>query len=217
MKAFNKFNFSYWIIIVLVGSLMLGGVSGCKSKKKIAEEKAKEERARMIAKAKADLMALLNDDGDLSLEQKEDELERIKALNIDDEEVQALIQQVEEKLARERAEMKAKLEREREKEEAVSVYNRVEDFFNNIAGSTSYSAANRLINEAMELFASPDVPVLIIINREGSTVDYDRPTTIEKYLNYLKDQDRNINAVENLEINPSGEITEVVLIRRYEQ
>ena len=217
MKAFNKINLSYWIVIILVGSLMMGGVSGCKSKKKIAEQNAKEERARMIAKAKADLLALLNDDGNLTLEQKEDELDRIKALNIDDEEVQDLIAQVEEKLARERAEMEAEREREKEKEEAASVYNRVEDFFNNIAGTTSYSAANQLINEAMELFASPEVPVLIIINREGSNVDYDRPTTIGKYLNYLKDQDRNINAVENLEINSAGEITEVVLIRRYEQ
>lgn len=212
-----KINFNTILMIVLAASLSMGGLSGCKSKKKVAEAQQQAEKERMIAKAKADLMALLNDEGNLTLEQKEAELARIKALNIDDPEVQDLIRQVEEKLAEERAMMAEEVEEKPMKESEVAIQNSLSDYFNQIAGAASVSEANQLIDQAMSMFASPDVPVLIIINETNGVYDYDRPTDIKKYLNYLKDQDKSLNAIENLVLNDNGKITELELIRKYEK
>ena len=206
-------SYRFWLILFMVGSLA-AGFSGCKSKKKIAAEQAQEERERMIAKAKTDLLAILNDDGSMTLDQKERELDRIKALNIDDGEVQNLIRQVEAKLAKEREAADALEEREMSRRSKESQYAQVENYFNAIVNAPSVEAANRSINEALNLFASPEAPVLIIIYRQGTQVDYDEPTTIRKYLNYLKDQQRNINEVDNLVFDNSGKISAVELIRK---
>jgi len=84
-------------------------------------------------------------------------------------------------------------------------------YFDAIANSPSVSSANSSIDEAMRMFSSPDAPVLIIISGTGDQKDYDRPTTIKAYLNYLKDQKKNINKIENLQIDGSGKITELEL------
>ncbi len=84
-------------------------------------------------------------------------------------------------------------------------------YFSAIANSTSVASANSTISEALSMFASPETPVLIIISGAGDQKDYDRPTTIKAYLNYLKDQKKNINKIENLQIDGSGKITEVEL------
>ncbi len=86
--------------------------------------------------------------------------------------------------------------------------------FASIASAGSVTQANRLINETLQLFSSNDTPVLIIISQAGGFNDYDRPTTIENYLNYLKDQKVNRNSVSNLKFNDNGKITEVELIKR---
>ena len=44
--------------------------------------------------------------------------------------------------------------------------------------------------------------------------DYDKPTTIKKYLDYLKDQKKSPNAVEHLEFDDAGKIKEVTLIKK---
>jgi hypothetical protein len=84
-------------------------------------------------------------------------------------------------------------------------------YFSAIASSGNANAANSSINEALTLFASPETPVLIVISEEGGQKDYDRPTTIREYLNYLKDQKKNMNSISNLQIDNSGKITEVEL------
>lgn len=85
------------------------------------------------------------------------------------------------------------------------------NYFDAISTSGNTASANSSINEAMGLFDSPDTPVLIIISEEGGQKDYDKPTTIKSYLNYLKDQKKNTNKVENLQFNGAGKITEVEL------
>jgi hypothetical protein len=73
------------------------------------------------------------------------------------------------------------------------------------------NSANNTINEALALFASPQTPVLIIISESNGQKDYDRPTTIISYLNYLKDQKKNANKIEKLQFDNAGKITEVEL------
>lgn len=84
-------------------------------------------------------------------------------------------------------------------------------YFQSIASSSNAASANSSINEALSLFTSPDTPVLIVISEENGQKDYDRPTTIRQYLNYLKDTKNNSNAISNLQFDNSGKITEVEL------
>ncbi|MCG8309840.1 MAG: hypothetical protein MI975_20760 [Cytophagales bacterium] len=202
--------------VVLAGA----GIFSCKSQKKIAAEEAAAAEARKIAKAKADLEELLSDNSGLSLNEKESRLKVIKDMNIDDPEVKELIAKVEEKLKREREALMAKERAEklrREREEALrregAEKKGLDDYFDLIANSTNLATANRYIGEALGLFASEEVPVLIIISKSGNIIDYDRPTTIRKYLEYLKDQKVVRNKIENVVYDADGKITELELIK----
>lgn len=88
---------------------------------------------------------------------------------------------------------------------------KLNQYFESIARSGTAASANSSINEALALFASPDTPVLIVISEEGSQKDYDRPTTIRQYLNYLKDTKNNSNTIADMQFDNSGKITEVEL------
>ena len=88
---------------------------------------------------------------------------------------------------------------------------KLNQYFESIARSGNSASANGSINEALSLFASPETPVLIVISEENNQKDYDRPTTIRQYLNYLKDTKNNANSISNLQFDNSGKITEVEL------
>jgi hypothetical protein len=90
---------------------------------------------------------------------------------------------------------------------------RLNQYFQSIANSGNVASANSSINEALTLFASPDTPVLIVISEEAGKKDYDRPTTIKEYLNYLKDTRNNANSISDLQLDSSGKITEVELTK----
>ena len=208
------------LILVFIVAVSLGEYS-CKSQKKIAAEEAAAAEARKIAKAKADLEELLSDNSGLSLDEKESRLKVIKDMNIQDAEVQELIVRVEEKLKGEREALLAKERAEklaREREEALrregAEKKGLDDYFNLIANSSNIATSNRYIGEALGLFASEDVPVLIIISKSGNIVDYDRPTTIRKYLEYVKDQKVVRNKIENVVYDANGKITELELIKK---
>ena len=174
MKNYALNTSKILILLIIVFSF------GCKSSKKMAAAKAKEN-ARIEQEQAAKLQ-----------KQKEEEARQRAA---------------EEEKARREAE-----ERMREsasKETAPKA--KLDDYFNAIASSSNVSSANNSINEALSLFASPDTPVLIVISEYDGKKDYDRPTTIKDYLNYLKDQKKNINTISNLQVDSSGKITEVEL------
>ena len=107
---------------------------------------------------------------------------------------------------------------ESEKKEVTmkTVSTKLDDYFDAIANSAANTTqANRNINEAKTMFASPDVPVLIVIHEaEDGTMDYDQPTNIMDYMNYLKDQGKNLNSIHEVKTNQRGKITELVLIRK---
>ncbi len=97
-----------------------------------------------------------------------------------------------------------------------SMDTRLNNYFNAIAASSdNITAANRNMNEAKSMFASADVPVLIIIHESADGIkDYDEPTTILDYMNYLKDQGKNLNRIYDVETNANGKITTLELIRK---
>jgi hypothetical protein len=124
------------------------------------------------------------------------------------------------------ADMRRQQEEERKKREAEETARReaeektkqpaakLEHFFNAISSAGSVSSANSSISEALTLFASESTPVLIVISESGGQKDYDRPTTIKDYLNYLKDQRKRADKIGNLQFDSSGRITEVELIKQ---
>ncbi len=197
-----------WLILCVV---CLVGFSGCKSQQKLAEEQAAEIRAENIAKSKEILLSILNDNGQMSTAEKEKKLRQAKALNSDDPEVQQLIAQVEELLQREREAAQAT-------NDAVKVDPEVErslgDLFDEIASASSASSANGLIEEGLSMFSSPQTTVLIIISQSGDMNDYDQPTTIERYLNYLKDRKASPNEIYQVKKDDSGKISELELIKK---
>ena len=199
------------MMVLLAAFITLGGTTSCKSKKRLAREAAEAEYKSKVEQAVKDLNAILDDETLWTLEEKEARVKTIKDWNLQNAEVDDLLFQVEKKLARERAQ---KEEVERNKQEAQSANVTLERNFSSIARSGSVSQANRTINETLGLFESPNVPVLIIINQSAGFNDYDRPTTIEKYLNYLKDQKISPNKVHEIKYNANGKINELELIKK---
>jgi CMP-N-acetylneuraminic acid synthetase len=93
----------------------------------------------------------------------------------------------------------------------VTKEQKLNNYFGAIATATTPAAANASINEALTMFSNGNAPVLIVIYKDGAKPDYDEPTTIEKYLNYLKDTKNNKAKVEEVVYDTNGKIKELVL------
>ncbi|MBE0663590.1 MAG: hypothetical protein IH597_14120 [Bacteroidales bacterium] len=232
MKSLYQNKLAAWLpvnrmlVFVLAGLLAFGGTS-CSSQKRLAKKHAKEARLAQIEQAKAELFEIINDDGFLALEVKERKLQAVKDMNLDDKEINDLIIRAEEKLARDRVEYLKKqeeeakraeeerLERIRLEQEKATKFSPLQNALVGVAAASNLRDANSRISDALKLFASPDVPVLILISEEGVVKDYDRPTTIQKYLELLKDQKRYNNDIESVKYDAAGKVTELELRTRY--
>ncbi len=208
-----KLSIQQLIVLAFIASISFGTV-GCKAKK---EARARQEALdAKIAEAKTTLLAIINDKT-RSLEENEQDLERVKAMNLQDPEILDLI---------DRAEMAIEEQRAAEAEEKQTAekprtganedgYTRVSSLFQEVARSGNNDVANAKIRETLGLFSSTETPVLIIISQSGGQTDYDEPTTIGKYLNYLKDTRSQPAQIQNLEYDANGKIKEVELIKSY--
>jgi len=209
------------MIILMALFIALGGTS-CKSKKKLAEEKAAIELANQIAQAKASLKDLLRDDNPKTYAEKKSELDRIIALQLRDPEVEDLINQVEAKLEKEYQELLKRQEEEARRKAEQEANNQQQAQLDNInshffavASAPTVNEANTRIQRALSLYASKDVPVLIVIAKYGQNQkDYDRPTNIDKYLNYLKDKKKYNKEIEDVKYDDMGKIIEIELIKK---
>lgn len=215
---------SHWsklIALVLVFTVALGG-SSCKSKKKIAAEKSAIELANKIAQAKASLIDLLRDDNPETYEEKVAEFTRIMNMQLRDPEIEQLIDQVETKLAAEYQEILREQEEEkkRQKTEALRLKKQAEldninAHFISIAQSANTTEANLRIQQTLTYYASPEVPVLLIIDIYGDNQkDYDKPTTIGHYLNYLKDVKAYNRQIESIKFDVNHKVIEIELIKK---
>ena len=224
MRSFYRLTSKLLMLMLVIA--MSAGMTSCNSQKKVLAR----ERAAKIEQAKVKLQALLDDNSTLTLDQKYAELNAIKSKNLNDKDVDNLVAKVEAKLNSDRDLMRKKAEDEskareaeerRRQEEARNVskagdprFIKINEAFTAIMQATSPDVANQKILEALPLFANPEVPVLIIISQNGSAKDYDRPTSIKRYLEYLKDQKRNVNQIENMVLDANGKITELELIKK---
>ncbi|SHK46466.1 hypothetical protein SAMN04488028_10593 [Reichenbachiella agariperforans] len=96
-------------------------------------------------------------------------------------------------------------------EKVLSKEEKLTNYFNAVATSSSTASANASIEEALTMFGRPDAPVLIVIYKDGSEAGYDEPTTIDNYLHYLKDTKNNKAVIEEIVYDDNGQIKELVL------
>lgn len=219
-KIAMKITMQKTLVLALLALLTLG-ITSCGGKMSKKEYKAQLETAT------ADLNAIINGTTEWSLADQQARINAIKAMEFKEKDrntINDLIERAEavvkEKMDAQKAEEARKAEEERlrqaelERQRASQGPQTIDEYMTAIAKANDVNKANSLINKALGLFASPDVPVLIIISVYGNNnYDYDRPTTAAAYLNYLKDQ-RKVNArIHNVVRNEAGKITELELIK----
>jgi len=209
------------ILVLFVATLSMGAFTSCKSNKKLAREKEAAAYAAKVEQSKNDLTAMLNGTTSWTLDEQTKRLDTIKSYNIDDQDVKDLIVKVENKLTDAKAAAARKTEEDRlRKEEATKKkaeqarFSNIDRNLESIAKATSYDEANQRIEAALHLFATPEIPVLMIISQAEGFNDYDRPTTISKFLNYLKDRRIYYYRVESVKKDSHGKITELELIKK---
>ncbi|RIW12262.1 nucleoid-structuring protein H-NS [Algoriphagus lacus] len=91
---------------------------------------------------------------------------------------------------------------------------KLENYFNAVAAAGNPNSANQTIQETLGMFSNQETPVLIVIHEENGVKDYDEPTTIKKYLDYLKDTKKNLNYISDIRMDVSGKVSELELRRK---
>ncbi len=197
-KQINTLNLIKNTLILMALAMLLVGPAGCKPKKPIVKDDPKENQDQVnaqLVKAKSTLTELLSPECTKSIEEKEKIVADIKALNLKDQGLNDLIAQVETSIANEKEAIRIADEKAKE---AAKPENKLRKYFKDIASASSDAEANTLIEEAIGMFVSDQANVLIIISQDEHMKDYDKPTKIRKYLNYLKDSKSNINDVDQI-------------------
>jgi hypothetical protein len=170
------------------------------------ENKLAKAKQQQIEEIKIRLNGLLYNQT-MSADDLERELNEIKALNIKDSEVQRLIAQVEERIRTMREGMGS-----------ISTNSDLDRYFEEVislAKSGNIERTNMKIKDILKFFTSSEADLLIIVYREnGVPIDYDKPTTIGAYLNYLKDQKVNHNTTYSIERDGAGKIKLVELLKK---
>lgn len=91
---------------------------------------------------------------------------------------------------------------------------KLESNFNAVANSSNVAAANQNIQQVLDMFSNQETPVLIVIHEENGVKDYDEPTTIRRYLEYLKDTKKNLNFISDIRLDANGKVSELELRRK---
>jgi len=162
--------------------------------------------AQQVDAARANLLdMLLNKDGKSAADLQK-ELNMIKSQNLNDSEINELVTKVQ-----------SKINGMGSSTPSLPIKTQIENAFQGIADAAAAgnpADADKMIQNTLQYFTAPDAPVLIIIYRQGSTVDYDKPTTIQRYLNFCKDQKKSMNSVDAIQQDDSGKIKELDLIKK---
>jgi hypothetical protein len=167
-----------------------------------------QEHAKKVDMARAKLYDLMLNKENLSADELEKELNAIKAMKLGEIEIDDLIARVEKKIADMRSTGSGT---------NLPVKDQLETAFNTIVSASksgNNTLADNTIAKALQLFSSDDATVLIIISREGSIVDYDKPTTIKRYLQLLKDTKANRNDIDAIMTDNNGKIKALDLIKK---
>lgn len=214
-----RIMFHFAVALLLIGTIITGS-SGCSGKKKAGKTTqvtTVHDNTDQLLKAKGQLLEIINDDGSIPLDVKEATLKDIKSQHFEDAEIKGLIDMASLKISEEKerlSQAQSMVPREISETEVASTKDILYGFFNDLVSNKNYQDSEVYINQAMKMFANASVPVLIIISQEGGMVDYDEPTTIMKYLQYLDDTKNNANLINAIKVNEEGLITELELIKK---
>jgi membrane-associated HD superfamily phosphohydrolase len=127
----------------------------------------------------------------------------------------ALQKQKQEEEARKRAEEEEQARLQRESDmKTREPKAKLQEYFQAITGAGSAASANSSIQEALTLFSSEETPVLIVIHEENGQKDYDKPTTIKQYLNYIKDVKKSPDKIGEIQFDSAGKIKELELVKQ---
>lgn len=207
---------------LIIATLLLGtaGMTGCKKKKELAAAQAAEALllAEQIQEATDILNSILADNTLDNIDANYKKLDKVKAMNLEDPGVLNLIIQVQEKLAADKEAYALKMEEERLAAEikraemkVVNDMKLLNQHFSALSGQEDVDKANTIIKNTLPMFSSKDVPVLIIVSQNAEVTDYDKPTTIGEYLNYLKDVRSYKAEVDSITYDDNGKINELIL------
>lgn len=210
---------------LIIGTLVFGSaaMTGCKKKKELAAAQAAEalRLADQIKEATAILEGILSDKTLDNIDLNYEKLAMVKEMNLEDPGVLNLIIQAQEKLALDKEAYAALMEKQRMEAEALRLeqakqakIDKLNQYFAALTGEKDYEKANNIISNTLPMFANDDVPVLTIISEENGEKDYDKPSTIKKYLNYLKDRKAYKAEVETVVYDENGKITELELRKK---
>ncbi len=195
------------IIILTLTVLSVVSISSCK----VSQKKLEKQRLdSLLTRSKVELNSLLSDTCTKTLDEKEKTLATIKSYQLRNLEVGELINKTEKKLIGEKkAELeKEEVERQKKHNEELelnkvkkitkTLSEKLENNFQEIAEAENNSQADKLIRETLEYFITDQANVLIIIGEFNGEKDYEKPTTIIKYLNLIKDTRKSINKIEKI-------------------
>ncbi len=91
---------------------------------------------------------------------------------------------------------------------------KLENYFNKVAAAGNLNISNQSIQETLAMFSNQETPVLVVIHEENGIKDYDEPSTIKKYLDYLKDTKKNLNFISDIRLDANGKVSELELRRK---
>jgi len=209
----------YKFLSILIVCSLVVSLPACKTQKKATEASLSVQQ--QIDQAKKRLAETM-DNENLSIESKLNVIDEIRNLNLSDATLTAALNKneqflKEQKVIEEEVERR-RLEREAEenarKEKFAKAKTEILSFFNRISQAPDIETANQLIEEALTLFDSKHSPVLVIVKKTGSLKEYDRPSSIMRYLEHIKDCKTYENNIENITFSDeSGKISELELLK----
>ena len=203
-----------YVVALLVTIVFL---NACKPKEIVTtdDNNQKTEEVNKLNELKKTLNTVLVNADDLTVDELQQKIAALKAMNYEDTDVLELIQKMEAKLDDKKKQI-AIMEEQKKKaaDHEASFEVRFPKNLNDLAVTTTLIESDKLIAETLTYFSSPDALVLIIVSKEDGYVDYDEPTTIKKYLEYVKDQKESKNKVDKVVLDDNGKIKELELIKK---
>lgn len=206
----SKSHFEYTLLLFLLAFIM----GGCQTQRNVVKSqdgKLSVDKETVIK----DLNSIIHPHSELTIDEKSALLKAIKDHEFQDAEVNNLIIIAENALNDMAQEPRApKANQPAGQEEAdsyVELENMLTEQFRALINPEADEQSNDIILETLNYFESNDAPVLIILQELNGKIFYDRPTTIEKYLYYLKDLKKNYHQIEEMNLNNNDKINKLVL------
>lgn len=200
-----------YIGLLLLLAVIIGGCQSQRNVVKSKDGKLSVDKETVIK----DLTSIIDPDSELTLEEKTALLQAIKDHGFQDAQVDSLIVVAENALDSTVLEAGPAQRTATAASEASDVSDELEniltDQFKALINPDMEHSSNDIILETLNYFESNDAPVLIILQELNGKIFYDRPTTIEKYLFYLKDLKKNYHQIQEMNLNNEDKINKLIL------